>query len=380
MTTAPATLRRTLSERVNAGHGPFDAAWQAAVRSVPREAFLGTAAFRHTGTAWEPVYREEVGEEEWLRMVYDDRTWVTQVGGRGAADVAGPVAGAPTSSATSPSLVVRTLHTARLRGDERVLEIGTGTGYSTALLCHRLGADNVTSVEYDRSVAGSAAEHLKAAGYAPTLVTGDGLNGHRAGADYDALVATCAVRHVPVSWLLQVRDGGSLTMTLSGWMLAAASIRLTVEEDGSARGRFLACGDAVSYMLARPHERPPRPSFHRHPGVERDTHFPPTLLQDPVAHFVAQLAAPSAELVRLDDDIVLLDVATGSQAWTEPHSTGWTVHQSGPLRLWDQVADALAVWLDAGRPGITAFSMTADPDDQVVSLRGKEAVSWRLPN
>ncbi|MEV5593279.1 ATP-grasp peptide maturase system methyltransferase [Streptomyces sp. NPDC052496] len=380
MTIAPAALRKGLADSIGADRGPVEAAWQSAVHSVPRETFLGTAVFRHTGFAWEPVRREDADEREWLRMAYADRTWVTQVDGRGAADATGPVVGAPTSSATLPSLVVRTLQVAGLRDGDRVLEIGTGTGYSTALLCHRLGAGNVTSVECDRGVAGSAAGHLQAAGYEPTLVVGDGLDGHRPGAEYDALIAACAVRHVPVPWLLQVRDGGSITMTLSGWMLAAAMVRLVLDEDGVARGRFLASGDDVSYMLARPHDRPPRATFYRRPGAERATHVPPGLLRHPDARFVAQLAAPSAELVRVDDDIVLLDVATGSQAWTEPYRTGWTVHQSGPLRLWDQVEDALTVWRDAGQPDITAFGMTATPDDQTVWLGAGGGPGWRLPN
>ncbi|MFE2678544.1 methyltransferase domain-containing protein [Streptomyces hygroscopicus] len=48
-------------------------------------------------------------------------------------------------------------------------------------------------------LAESAAASLRTAGYAPTLVTGDGLHGYRDGAEYDAVVATCAVRHIPRS-------------------------------------------------------------------------------------------------------------------------------------------------------------------------------------
>ncbi|WP_322973787.1 hypothetical protein [Actinacidiphila oryziradicis] len=89
------------------------------------------------------------------------------------------------------------------------------------------------------------------------MVIGDGLQGHQEGAESDAIVATCAVRHIPVPWLWQLRDGGTITTTLSGWMLASGLIRLTLADDGTATGRFT--GDTISYMLARPQERPPTP-------------------------------------------------------------------------------------------------------------------------
>lgn len=62
-----------------------------------------------------------------------------------------------------------------------------------------------------------------------------------------------------------------------------------------------------------------------------------------------------------DSAVILRDVATGSQAWTEPDGPSWTVHQHGPLQLWDQVEDALLLWQNAGVPALTEFGMTAAP-------------------
>ncbi len=97
--------------------------------ATPLRLFLGSAAFRPTGAGWEPIHLAEVGRDEWLRMVYSDRTWVAQVAERDAADATGPVSGSPTSSATLPSLVVRTAQVAEVRPGQKVLEVGTGTGY-----------------------------------------------------------------------------------------------------------------------------------------------------------------------------------------------------------------------------------------------------------
>lgn len=377
MTGESAELRRALAEKVSSGAVPLDPGWRAAVEAVPRDLFLDTALYQPDGLRWKPVRRAETGEEEWMRMVHSDRTWVTQVDEVDAGSATGAVSGAPTSSSTLPSLVVRTLQAAQLRGGEKVLETGTGTGYSTAILCHRLGQENITSIECDPGVAQRAADHLRASGYTPTLAVGDGLHGHQPGAEYDAIVATFSVRSIPPSWLWQIRDGGSITATLSGWMLASGLIRLTLDEEGVAHGRFT--GETASYMLARAHERPPRPTFYRHPGRVRPTRVDPGLLQTPAGHFVAQLAAPSAELVHSGDAVILLDVATGSQAWTEPDATGWRVHQNGPMRLWDQAETALEKWQQAGAPDQSAFGLTATAQDQTVWLGSPDGPSWRLP-
>ncbi|MGW0874230.1 ATP-grasp peptide maturase system methyltransferase [Streptomyces sp. NPDC002740] len=375
--TSSASLRQSLAEELARKGQLTDPAWRSAVETVPRELFLGDTVFRPDNGQWEPLRREQLGDDEWLRRVYADTTWVTQVEGVNASNATGPAPGRPTSSSTLPSLVLRMLELADLRGSERVLEIGTGTGYSTAILCHRLGDSAVYSVEYDEGLAATAAQQLHAAGRSPHLVTGDGLRGYPKGADYDTIIATCAVRTIPPSWLWQLRDAGSIVTTISGWMLASGLIRLVLDDQGTARGRFT--GDRVSYMLARPHERPPLATFYPHPGTTRTTRVDPGMLDDWTAHFVAQMAAPSAELVRTAEGVALLDVATGSQAWTQPDGEGWTVHQDGPLRLWDQIENALALWEEHGAPDQTAFGMTVTEWDQIVWLGDPNGPAWRLP-
>ncbi|MFE1309140.1 ATP-grasp peptide maturase system methyltransferase [Streptomyces sp. NPDC058755] len=372
--TDPADLRRQLAAVVPVD----DPAWRAALETVPRELFIGDGLFHFDGCQWDPVHRDQTDLDEWLRLVYQDTTWVTQVDGTGAADAPGPVTGRPTSSSTLPSLIVRMLDLAQISEGDKVLEIGTGTGYSTAILCARLGDKNVYSIEYDPGLSATAADHIHAAGYHPTLITGDGLAGHKDGAEYDAIIATCAVRHIPPAWLYQVRVGGTITTTISGWMLASGLVRLTVQDDGTATGRFH--GDQISYMLARPHERPPRPTFHQHLGQSRPTRVNPALLEDWTGQFLAQLAAPSAELMTTSTGVILVDVATGSQAWTEPAGGGWTVHQHGPLNLWDQVEETLTVWQDAGSHPLSDLGLTVDPDGtQRVWLGTPDGRSWNLP-
>ncbi|MFQ6143914.1 ATP-grasp peptide maturase system methyltransferase [Streptomyces seoulensis] len=372
--TDSADLRRRLAAAVPVD----DPAWRTALETVPRELFVDKGLFQFDGHRWTPVHQDVTDPGTWLELVHQDTTWVTQVGGTGAADATGPVTGHPTSSSTLPSLIVRMFDVAGIEEGHRVLEIGTGTGYSTAILCSRLGDESVYSIEYDPGLAATAADHIHAAGYHPVLITGDGLAGHQDDAEYDHIVATCAVRHIPLAWLQQVRVGGSITTTISGWMLASGLVRLHVRDDGTATGRFHP--DQIGYMLARPHERPPRPTFHQRPGHTRATRVDPALLADWTGQFLAQLAAPSAELMTTSTGVILVDVATGSQAWTEPAEGGWTVHQHGPLRLWDQVEDALTVWQGAGSPPHSALGLTVHPDGtQHVWLGTPDGPAWNLP-
>ncbi|MGH3781669.1 MAG: methyltransferase [Pseudonocardiaceae bacterium] len=77
------------------------------------------------------------------------------------------------------------------------MEIGTGTGYNTALLCHRLGDAHVTSIDIDPDPVADAREPLAALRYLPTLLAGDGARGASGNAPYDRIIATCAVSTIP---------------------------------------------------------------------------------------------------------------------------------------------------------------------------------------
>src|ERR1022692_2433378 len=360
-----------------------DIGWRGAVEAVPRESFIGAAIFRPTedgedGAVWKPLRRRDLNETDWLRLAYTDETWITQVDGVLATDAPGSVTGHPTSSSTSPGLVVRMLEAAGIGDGDKVLEVGTGTGYSTALLCHRLGDEAVTSVEYDPAVATRARAAIAAEGFSPTLVTGDGLEGYEKNAEYHRLIATCAVRFIHPAWIWQVRDGGTITTPLWGWMNGTALAHLTLGDDGTASGRFCPCD--VAFMNARPHGRPPRSSYLFGLGDERPTTIKPGILDNWTGCFVAQLGAPSAEKLGAGDEIVLLDVATGSQASTRrAESGGWTVRQHGPLRLWDAVEDAIATWQRAGSPHQSAFGLTVTPVGQWVWLGDAGGPRWRLP-
>ncbi|MFE4519726.1 hypothetical protein ACFRMQ_36770 [Kitasatospora sp. NPDC056783] len=159
---------------------------------------------------------------------------------------------------------------------------------------------------------------------------------------------------------------------------ASPSVLLDVTGPGEATGRFLA--DQASFMIARPHDRPPLPALDLLPGEERATHMDPAALDDRTGGWVAQLAAPAAVRTGVGERQILWDPASGSQARTAPApGGGWTVAQRGPVRLWDRVEPALQRWQAAGAPPQDAFGITVSAAGQRVWLGTEDGPGWDLP-
>jgi protein-L-isoaspartate(D-aspartate) O-methyltransferase len=107
-----------------------------------------------------------------------------------------------------PKLEARVIQELRLKPSDEVLEIGSGSGYLTALLAHR--SARVTSVEIDPQLAASAAAKLAAHGIANASVeTGDGARGWKGGR-YDAIVVTGSTPLLPTELVAQLKPGGRL--------------------------------------------------------------------------------------------------------------------------------------------------------------------------
>jgi protein-L-isoaspartate(D-aspartate) O-methyltransferase len=116
---------------------------------------------------------------------------------------------------SQPYIVALMTQCLDLKGGEKVLEVGTGSGYQASILAE-LSA-RVFSIEINPDLAARAGRTLKELGYRNvTLKTGDGFFGWPDEAPFDDIIVTCAVEKVPPALFQQLREGGRLIIPLGG--------------------------------------------------------------------------------------------------------------------------------------------------------------------
>ena len=112
---------------------------------------------------------------------------------------------------SQPYIVARMLESLELTPADRVLEVGTGSGYLTALLAEL--AAQVFSVERHAVLADPARELLGRMGYTNVkVIVGDGSQGFAEGAPYDAIIVSAATAEVPPALLEQLAEGGRMIL------------------------------------------------------------------------------------------------------------------------------------------------------------------------
>lgn len=112
-------------------------------------------------------------------------------------------------SMLEPKIEARLLQELEITRDDRVLEVGAGSGYMAALLASR--AQRVTTLEIEPTLAALARENLRRAGVVNAkVVEADGAKGFAAEAPFDAIVLSGSVAEVPQALLDQLKEGGRL--------------------------------------------------------------------------------------------------------------------------------------------------------------------------
>ncbi len=164
-----------------------------AMRSVPRHEFV-------PGSLREHAYRDE------------------------------PLAIGEGQTISQPYIVALMTEALQVRSGEKILEIGTGSGYQAAVLAE-LGA-TVCTVERLPSLAAAARARLETLGYATVhVVAGDGNDGFPAAAPYDAVLVTAAAREIPRAPLEQLRVMGRMVLPI-GSEEAQELVRIWRTEEG----------------------------------------------------------------------------------------------------------------------------------------------------
>jgi len=145
---------------------------------------------------------------------------------------------------SQPYIVALMTQLLDLKGDEKVLEIGTGSGYQAAVLAEIV--EEVYTVEIYESLSKKSEKLLTDLGYQNIkFKVGDGYYGWEEHAPYDAIIVTCAPDHVPTPLLQQIReDGGRIVIPVGGiWMVQTLmkieKIRGEVKSKGIIGVRFV---------------------------------------------------------------------------------------------------------------------------------------------
>lgn len=363
MTDLYSFTNRILAEAYWGDETLADPAWRKAFDAAPRQAFAPDTWFEWDGYRWAPRHRAD-DENAWQQAVHDvDKPFITQIGADGVW---------PTCSLSAPVLVAAMLGALDLDDGMRVLESGTGTGWTAGLMARRVGpAGMVVSVEYDPGLAATAAANLDSLhdpGLAYAIAVGDGESGKPGLAPFDRVSATHSVSRIPRAWIEQTKPGGLVCAPLKvGTPDLDMYVAVTVGEDGSAEGRarfpvdFMASRTAVPFTAVKQADDEGRTST---------TNLDLPAIVEANELWPLRLAIPgltvTGPLVEDGDDTVWLQTPDGSWAVAYvPQGAPWnraTVEQHGPADVWTAAEAAWASWKDFGRPGLDEYGLTVMPD------------------
>lgn len=379
MTFSASAQGQLYDELISCGYLPEE--WRRPFWLAPRHMFVPDAVWRRMdGTVDVPVSKKD-DPSAWLSFAYANDVVAIQYND----GASGPL-GMPTSTLSMPELVFATLDKSHVHSGHRVLEMGTGSGWTSALLSARLGDDRVTTVEIDEDLAGRARVALAGAGFHPTVITGDGAEGWAPGAPYDRLIATVAIQQVPYPWVEQVRPGGLIITPWTTRLGNGGLLRLTVGADGTASGRFV--HDNMSFMRLRSQRGPAgrwlienTPDELAEPAEMTGRHLWNDFEAEPAARLAVGLLMPDLMMAAYTEkgaaphlaELWLYTPDDGSVAtWSLPDLdvAAYPVRQHGPRRLFDEVERALRWWEGEDCPGFGRFGVTVRPDGQCVELDG----------
>ncbi|MFJ4671334.1 rRNA adenine N-6-methyltransferase family protein [Kitasatospora purpeofusca] len=270
----------------------------------------------------------------------------------------------PSSSSSMPTVVAKMLRHLEVAPGMRVLEIGTGTGWTAGLLSGRLGAENVVTVEADPGLAIDARAQLATMGRTPTVLAADGMLGHPARAPYDRIHLTAAVQRLPGTLIEQTTPGGVILAPYGTAFCNGALARLVVADDGrSASGPFV---EDVAFMWVLD-QQPDSGEFDiediRYSPSEID---PADVADSTDAAFAIGLRRPDLfrQSVAAPYDVFgtgRFEVWDGT-SYAHCRLADWegrhAVSQSGPRDLWAEVTTTYRWWQRQGAPGLERFGLT----------------------
>ena len=336
------------------GDWPQRSPWiRQAVTALPRDLFAPERLYDWDGHAYQPVDRA-TDPGRWAQLLFadPDAAAITRVAG-----------GLPMSSLSCQAVVVDMLDSLLLEPGQLTLELGTGSGWNSALLAQRTGPHAVTSVELDAGLADAARARLSAV----DVQVGDGSQGWASAAPYDRVISTYAVDRIPWAWVEQTVPGGRI---VTPWG-RLGHVALTTAGDGrSATGWVQGLAQFMPARADLAHTRSYSEIRDGQDGdgarsVERDL---APLNGNQHLRFALRVAAPGLRITTaVDQDGVNAWIHDGHRSWAALSAVGdgrTVAHQGGPRRLGDELEAAWDQWLGLGSPDLYDYGITVTADEQ----------------
>ncbi|MFD5786735.1 methyltransferase domain-containing protein [Streptomyces sp. NPDC127037] len=316
----------------------------------------------------------------WAKAAYANTTLVTRVGSVHADHVepGQVVTGQPTSSSTLPGLVLTMLRHGRLTPGVRLLDLATGSGFSAALACHRLGDRYVTTLDVDPYLTQAAVVRLNRTGMHPKVVTADATAEQPLPGEYDRIVSMVSVPRIPASWLAALAPGGRLVTTIAGTGLIVTADKTP---DGGAAGQVE--WDRAAFMQTRstPDYAPALNDLFTTAGnSDGDVTVSPLPVLDVMQAWevwsMLTLTVPGIEHRNGTGDDgsrmtwMLHPDGSWARARTASGERTTTVHQGGPRRLYDALEAVRWRWIEHGELPVYGAKVTVSPGGETMLTRG----------
>ncbi|MGB8346250.1 MAG: methyltransferase domain-containing protein [Ktedonobacteraceae bacterium] len=373
--------RERFVERLEANGDITSKRVREAFLAVPRHLFF-KYYYRRQQNGWEYCPREET--DSWYETIYSDEGLISLL------DDDGHIL----SCGSQPAVMAWMLEALDVRPGQRVLEIGTGTGYNAALLAYLTGDPRlVTTIDIEAQTIAAAASAIgQAVGPGMTVVVGDGREGYAANAPYDRIIVTGGYPTVPLAWKEQLAQNGILACVIEPGLMSGAvtgGVLRAVKEGSRLSGHVVR---RATFMLL--HAGGIAQQSRRYPRLENmlltiparsseSPLFDPSALSSPDFMFLLYYDLPDFYwYVRREGSGMAKVYALRShpEAALVIAPDGEQMELRGDERqariFWNHLLRAYSFWLHLGRPGITDYKFEMPGEEGFLSITMPTGTVW----